>query len=410
MSAVDELAVEPILRGITVLDFTQYVAGPTVTRLMAALGADVIKVEPAPLGDLCRLQPWIVDGRSSCFVQHNRGKRSLAIDLGSPEGLALVRRLVPHVDVVVENFGPGVMERRALGYSDLAAINPRIVMGSVSAFGRTGPLSHRVGYDPIAQAYAGIMEMIGDPDGPPRAIGIAVSDTTTGLNCFGALGYALYHRERTGRGQHVDIALVDTMFQNHELGVSAYAASGGEYVPTRIGRHHPLVCPCGVFKGPEGWIVVLVTQNQWQGLCEVLGRPELFDDPRFADGEARAANQIELIAIIEEWMATQPSDQAVVDVFAAHRVPGERVRTPVDALTDEHFLARDMIDVVPDPVYGTLPAPGVPLRYSESPVLSGLSAPLLGEHNHEILGGLLGLSTDEVDALHDAGILVSSDR
>ncbi|MFN0090339.1 MAG: CoA transferase, partial [Acidimicrobiales bacterium] len=160
---------DPILRDVKVLDFTQYVAGPTVTRLMAALGAYVIKVEPAPQGDLARLLPWRRDERSSCFVQHNRGKRSLAVNLNDPAGLELVRDLVRRVDVVVENYGPGVMDRRGLGYAQLRELNPAVIMASVSAFGRTGPLSHRVGYDPIAQAYSGLMHMIGDPDGPPTA-------------------------------------------------------------------------------------------------------------------------------------------------------------------------------------------------------------------------------------------------
>lgn len=400
----------PILSGLKVLDFTQYVAGPTVTRLMAALGAYVIKVEQAPTGDLLRLAPWLREGRSSCFVQHNRGKRSLAVDLEDPAGLALIAELVGCVDVVVENYGPGVMERRGLGYEDLRALNPGVIMASVSAFGREGPLSHRVGFDPIAQAYSGLMHMIGDPDGPPTAVGIAVSDTTAGLNCFGALGYALYHRERTGVGQHLDISLVDTMLQNHELGISAYAVSEGEYTPHRIGRHHPLVCPCGVFRGPQYWIVLLAMDNQWPNLCRAMDRPDLEHDPRFASAPLRAEHQIELIALIESWMAAQGSDDAVMAAFERHRVPGERVRTPIDAITDEHFLARGMIDHIPDPILGLVPAPGVPLKFSESPVLAGLPAPLLGQHNEEILAAMLGWSAEEVATLAAKGVLISAHR
>ena len=402
--------VEPILVGVRVLDFTQYVAGPTVTRLMAALGAYVIKVEPAPAGDLMRRLAWIIDGRSSAYVQQNRGKRSLAVNLDTKEGCDLLRRLVPHVDVVAENFGPGVMEKRGLGYPDLAALNPRVIMASVSAFGRVGPLAHRVGYDTIAQAYSGLMHMTGDPDGAPVNTGIAVADTTTGLNCFGALGYALYHRERTGRGQHIDIAMVDTMFQNHESGLSAYAASKGTYVPLRSGRHHPLLCPCGVFRGPKGWIVLIVTDNQWPGLCRAMGHPELEHDQRFDDTPKRTANQVELIGIIEAWMASQPDDDAVIAAFSEHRIPGERIRSPVDALTDPHYLARGMIDVIHDAVLGELKLPGVPLRFSESPVLQGRGAPTLGEHNQEVLGGILGLSAAEVDKLTAAGVLAQNDR
>jgi CoA:oxalate CoA-transferase len=317
---------------------------------------------------------------------------------------------VPEVDVVVENYGPGVMEHHGLAYEDLRPLNPSLIMASVSAFGRVGPLSHRVGYDPVAQAYSGLMHMIGDPAGPPTAVGIAVSDTTAGLNCFGALGYALYHRERTGIGQHVDISLVDTMFQNHELGVTAYVVSEGAYEPKRLGRHHPLVCPCGVYRGPEYWIVLLCMDNQWPHLCDAMGRPELTEDPRFVTGPLRAEHQEELIALIEAWMAAQGTDDAVLAILERHRVPSEKVRTPVDALTDEHFLARGMIDVVNDPVLGEVPAPGVPLKFSESEVVQGLPAPLLGEHNVEVLTSLLGWDEERIGALTKDGVLVSAPR
>jgi CoA:oxalate CoA-transferase len=403
-------ATDPMLDGIVVLDFTQYVAGPTVTRLMAALGAYVVKIEPGPQGDLARLLPWLRDGRGSCFVQHNRGKQSLAVDLESDEGLALVKQLVVHADVVVENFGPGVMERRGLDYEALRPLNPAVIMASVSAYGRNGPLAHRVGYDPIAQAHAGIMHMVGDPAGAPTAVGVAISDTTAGLNCFGALGYALFHRERTGVGQHIDISLVDTMFQNHELGVAAYVASEGEYTPGRMGRHHPLVCPCGVYRGPGYWIVLLVLDNQWPNLCLALDMPGLQHDDRFGTAAQRATNQVELIGIIEKWMADQGDDDAIIKIFERHRVPAAKVLTPVDALSDEHFLARGMIDVVADPILGEVKAPGVPLRFSTSPVLQGRPAPLLGEHNAEVLTRLLGWDAGRIEQLHRSGVLLRGDR
>jgi crotonobetainyl-CoA:carnitine CoA-transferase CaiB-like acyl-CoA transferase len=283
-------------------------------------------------------------------------------------------------------------------------------MASISAYGREGPLSHRVGYDPIAQAHAGLMHMIGDPDGPPTPVGVAISDTTAGVNCFGALGYALYHRERTGIGQHIDIAMVDTMFQNHELGVTAYSVSDGEYTPKRIGRHHPLVCPCGVYRGPEYWIVVLVLDNQWPQFCTALDMPALQQDARFDTAPQRAVNQAELISLIERWMAEQGTDDAVMKTFERYRVPAAKVLTPVDALTDVHFLARGMIDTVPDPILGEVKAPGVPLRFSTSPILQGQPAPLLGQHNEEVLHRLLGWDTERIEHLHGCGVLVRGDR
>ncbi|MGE3773259.1 MAG: CaiB/BaiF CoA transferase family protein, partial [Gammaproteobacteria bacterium] len=193
-----------ILDGIRVLDFTQYLAGPTVTRLMAEMGAEIIKIETAPGGDPSRLLPAIRDGRSGYFVQQNRGKQSLCLDLRRPEAQEIVRALVGKVDVVVENFGPGVMEKRGLAYKDLAPLNPRLVMASISAYGRESPLSHKTGYDWVAQAFAGIMHMTGPADGPPMPAGGGIADVSSGVHAFSASGYALFHRERTGQGQRRD--------------------------------------------------------------------------------------------------------------------------------------------------------------------------------------------------------------
>src|SRR5690606_20287223 len=220
-----------MLSGIRVLDFSQYVAGPTVTRMMAELGADVLKVEPAPGGDPARLLPLVRDGRSVYYIQQNRRKRSLCIDLRRPEGVDLVRRLAGKVDVVVENYGPGVLERRGLDYASLSREHPGLIMVSISAFGRTGPLSDRVGFDLIAQAFSGLVDMTGDPDGPPSWASVALADGNGGVHAFGAIGYALFHRERTGQGQHIDLSLVDALYHLHEINVQLYANSGRQQVP-----------------------------------------------------------------------------------------------------------------------------------------------------------------------------------
>src|SRR5262245_11486400 len=184
-----------MLSGLKVLDFTQYLAGPTVTRLMAEMGAEIIKVEQAPMGDPARLLPVVKNGRSAYFVQQNRGKKSLCLDFSKPAAIELMHRLAAKADVVVENYGPGVLEKRRLDYTSLRNINPRIIMASVSAYGRTGPLSHKVGYDLIAQAFSGLMHMTGYPDRPPVAVGMAIADTGGGVHAFAAIGYALYYRE-----------------------------------------------------------------------------------------------------------------------------------------------------------------------------------------------------------------------
>ena len=203
---------EPFLAGVKVLDFTQYLAGPSCTRLMAELGADVIKVEIGPSGDPTRTREPKRGGRSGLFIQQNRGKRSLCVDMSSPEAIGLLKDLVCNVDVVVENSTPGVMSRKGLGYDDLAAVNPAIIMASISGFGQTGPLSDRRSFDFIAQAMTGMMHMTGEPDGPPYFVGVGVADVNAGVHAFASIGYALFQRERTGRGTHVDIAMTDAMF------------------------------------------------------------------------------------------------------------------------------------------------------------------------------------------------------
>jgi CoA:oxalate CoA-transferase len=399
-----------MLSGLKVLDFTQYLAGPTVTRLMAEMGAEIIKVEQAPMGDPARLLPVVKNGRSAYFVQQNRGKKSLCLDFSQRETIDLLHSLTSKVDVVIENYGPGVLERKRLDYGSLRQVNPRIIMASISAFGRSGPLSHKVGYDLIAQAFSGLIHMAGHRDRPPVFVGMAVGDVGSGVHAFAAIGYALYHREKTGVGQHIDISMVDSLYHMHEVNVQAYTTTEGQYVPQRMGSHHALVCPCGVFKGPQGYIVLLVLDRQWPSMAKAIGRPELADDPRFATGPDRAKNQNELIAIIEGWMASLESDEAVLKVLEDCRIAASPVMTVADSVTHPYFLARKMIRTVPDPVLGEVTIPGFPLKFSEFPELLDIRAPLLGEHGEQILHDYLGMTDQEVARLRTSRVLFSEDK
>jgi CoA:oxalate CoA-transferase len=400
----------PMLADVTVLDFTQYLAGPTITRLMAEMGARIIKVEQAPMGDPARLLPAIKNGRSGYFVQQNRGKRSLCLDFAQPESMELLKALVPKVDVVVENYGPGVMEKRGLDYESLKKINPRIIMASISAFGRTGPLSHKVGYDLIAQAFSGIMDMTGDPNGPPYFVALGIADQGSGVHAFSAIGYALYHREKTGLGQYIDISMVDALFHMHEVNVQAYKLTEGAFVPKRMGSHHALVAPCGAFKGPQGYIVLLVLDRQWPATCKAIGRPDLIEDPRFATGADRGKNQKELIKIIEDWMQSQPSDEAVLKILEEHRVPAAPVMSVVEAIDHPYFKARNMIRTVRDPIIGEITIPGFPLKFSELPELPDIEAPLLGQHSAEVLKEYLGMTEAKVSQLRSSGVLYAENK
>jgi crotonobetainyl-CoA:carnitine CoA-transferase CaiB-like acyl-CoA transferase len=396
-----------MLADVKVLDFTQYLAGPTITRFMAEMGAQIIKVEQAPMGDPSRLLPAIKNGRSGYFVQQNRGKRSLCLDFAKPESIELLRALAREVDVVVENYGPGVMEKRGLDYASLKKINPRIVMASISAFGKTGPYSHKVGYDFIAQAFSGLMSMTGEANGPPMFVGLGIADQGSGVHAFSAIGYALYYREKTGVGQHIDISMVDSLFHMHEVNVQAYGLTDGAFVPHRMGSHHQLLCPCGAFKGPEGYIVVLVLDRQWASMAKAMGRPDLIDDPRFATGLDRGKNQKELIPIIENWMQAQDTDEAVLKTLEEHRVPAAPVMSVVGALDHAYFKARNMVRKVSDPLLGEITIPGFPLKFSEFPDLPTIEAPLLGQHGEEVLKQYLGILDTKVAELRSSGVLVS---
>ena len=399
-----------MLSGLKVLDLTQYLAGPTVTRFMAEMGAEIIKVEQAPGGDPSRLLPFIKNGRSAYFIQQNRGKKSLCLDFSKPESIDLLHALAAKVDVVVENYGPGVLERKRLDYASLRAINPRLIMASISAFGRTGPLAHKVGYDLIAQAFSGLISVTGYPDRPPVFVGMGIGDQGSGVHAFSAIGYALYYREKTGIGQHIDISMVDALFHQHELNVHAFVLSEGQFTPGRMGAHHSLVAPCGVFKGPKGYIVILVLDRQWPSMAKAIGRPDLIDDPRFVTGADRGKNQRELIQIIEDWMAKLPSDEAALQVFEEFRIAAAPVMTVADAVKHPYFKARDMIRKIKDPLMGELTIPGFPLKFSEFPDLPDIQAPTLGQHGEEVLREHLGYTDIQLAELRSQGILVSENR
>jgi CoA:oxalate CoA-transferase len=401
---------EAYLEGVRVLDFTQYLAGPACTRLLAEMGADVIKVEMAPFGEPTRATHPRKNRRGSYFVQQTRGKRSLCLDLRRPEAIAAIKDLLPQIDVVVENFSAGVMARKGLGYDELAAINPRIIMASVSGFGQTGPLAGKTAFDFIAQAYTGIMHMTGDPDGPPSMVGVGVSDVATGVHAWAGIGYALYRRDRTGHGCHIDVSLVDSMYHMQEMGVHAPSIDP-EWVPMRNGRHYQPSSPAGAFQGPEGWIVVFCTQNQTQQLWDAMGRPDLAEDPRFATNDGRVVHRDALTAEIEAWMAGFERDGDVLAVLEEHRVPCAPVLRP-DQLGDAHphFRERGTVRTVSDPLVGEVTIPGFPIRFSDAPPLPDLVAPNLGQHNHAVLAELAGYDAARIASLEASGVLVGKDR
>lgn len=400
----------PYLDGVRVLDFTQYLAGPSATRLLVELGADVIKVEQSPYGDPMRAQGPRKNRRSGSFVQQNRGKRGICVDLSTSEGVELMKRLVPLVDVVVENFTPGVMARKGLAYEDLKKLNRGLIMASVSGFGQTGSMANRPSFDFIAQAYAGIMHVTGDADGPPTFVGAGLGDTNAGVHAFAGIGYALYNRERTGQGAHIDVSMVDALFHFQEQSVQAASLTDGEFKPMRQGRHYQPASPAGCFRGPDGWIVLLCAVNQIANLWKALDRPDLAADERFSTNDARIHHREALTEIIEEWMAGFDHDADVLAHLERYRVPCGPVLNPADAADHPYFVERGAVRRISDPRAGEFNIPGFPIRFSNAPDEGDLVAPNLGQHNGDVLVELLGLSSDELVDLADRGILGSKDR
>jgi crotonobetainyl-CoA:carnitine CoA-transferase CaiB-like acyl-CoA transferase len=399
-----------ILAGYKVIDFSQVLAGPALTRLMAEMGAEVIKVELPPGGDRSRRLPFLRDGRSGYFVQQNRGKKSLCLDPKSAAGHAILRDLIAKVDVMVENFAPGVIGRLGFDYKTVSALNPRLVMCSISLCGQVGPSANKPGFDHIGASLAGVLDMTGHADGPPIMNTMGIGDVSTGVHGLSAVLAALLYRERTGRGQWVDVSLVDSYFHYHDLSAQVLSLSGGTTKPRRSGGHHYLVTPGGIFKSRDGYIFIAALDHQWPDMCRTIGRPELISDPRFATNALRTQNAPELIRLIEDWLQAQLSDDDALQQLDENRVPNAPVLSVEQAVKHPQLRARRTIRKIHDRILGEFEVPGFPLRFSEFPGELPLEAPFLGEHNAEILRSYLGFSATQISELEAAGVLQHEDR
>lgn len=397
-----------ILGNIKILDFTHAVAGPTATRLMAEMGADIIKVELAPNGDMIRGMPYFKDGRSGYFVQQNRGKKSLCLDMRKPEAIDILKKLIAQSDVMIENFTPGVITAMGLGWEVASEINPELIYCSISAFGQTGPLAHLPGYDYMGQAYAGVTSLIGDPEDGPMMPMLAMGDVNTGVHALAAISSALFYRSQGGGGQYIDCSLLDSYFHCQDMNVQLCSNTKGVVQPSRNGRHHPAVAPDGIFKGKDSYMfVIALTPRQWAGLCEVIGRPELIDDPRYSTFGQRAAHLPDIVKLIEDWIQSMPSDDAARAALEAGYVPVAPVLTPAQAMAHPHLIERGTVRTISDRGLGEFQIPGMPLRFSKFKDLLTLEAPYLGEHNHSVLSERLGMSDAEINALCERNILMA---
>ena len=397
-----------MLEGVRVLDFSHMLAGPTATRMMAEMGAEIIKVELTPHGDAIRAFPILKNGQSGYFIQQNRGKKSLCINPKDPRGRAVIEALVPQCDVFLENFSVGAIGRMGFGYEAVKALNPSIIMASVSAFGQEGPLAHLPGFDYIAAAYAGVLDMIGEPDGPPLFPMLAVGDVATGVHALAAINAALFHRARTGKGTFIDVSLLDSYFHMHEVNVQGYSGSGGTFVPKWAGAHHYASAPLGNFKGKSGYVMIIaLTPAQWANVARVIGREELASDPAYQTMDGRRERREEINALVQDWMDREPDDETILRKLMEARIPCAPVLSVPQAMDHPHLKERGTVRRIEDRAFGPLDIPGDPLRFSVYPERLPLDAPFLGEHNREILQEVLGMAEDAVAALEKDGVLVS---
>ncbi|MBW6394058.1 MAG: CoA transferase [Thermus sp.] len=389
------------LSGIKVLDLSRVLAGPLCTMILADLGAEVIKVEP-PWGDETRgWGPPFVKGESAYFLSVNRGKKSLALDLKTLEGQEVVRRLAQRADVLVENFKTGDLRRYGLDYESLRELNPRLVYLSITGFGHTGPRAQEPGYDAALQGYTGIMSVTGEPEGPPMKVGVAWIDVMTGMMGAVAVLSALYEREKSGLGQHIDLSLFD-------VGLFALANLGESYLltgkpPKRLGNAHAQIVPYGAFPAADGWLVLAVgNDEQFARLCQVLDLPDLL--ARFPTNAERVEARKEVVEAISQVLKTQPRAHWL-ERFREKGIPAAPVNDLAEAFQDPQAQARGAIWTLPHPLLEALPTLANPLRFlSRTPASPSLPPPLLGEHTEAVLREA-GYTPEEVARLVEKGVV-----
>jgi crotonobetainyl-CoA:carnitine CoA-transferase CaiB-like acyl-CoA transferase len=401
------------LKGLRVFDLTRILAGPTCTQMLGDFGADVIKVERPGEGDDTRKwgPPYVErpdggdDEASAYYLSSNRNKRSITIDIAKPEGQALAKRLIAQCDILVENFKVGGLAKYGLDYASVCAVKPDIIYCSITGFGQTGPYAPRAGYDYLAQGMGGIMSLTGEPDGEPMKVGVGIADVMCGMYASNAILAALHHRTRTGRGQYIDLALLDAQVAwlvNEGLN---YLTSGK--VPRRLGNEHANIVPYKVLPCADGHFILAVgNDRQFQRFCTFAGAPELADDARFATNSNRVANREALYALLEELTPRKTLDEWV-EGLSALGVPSGAVNTLDRVFHDPQIVHRDMKVTMayPESKDGTIKVIGNPVKFSETKVAYDRPPPHLGEHTDDVLAELLELTPQAIAALRDTGAI-----
>jgi len=403
------------LSHIRVLDLSRILAGPWASQTLGDLGAEIIKIERPRAGDDTRHwgPPYIKDEQgndtsdAAYYMSANRNKKSVAIDMAQPEGQALIRDLVAQSDVVIENFKVGGLKKYGLDYDSLKKVKPDLVYCSVTGFGQTGPYANRAGYDFLIQGMGGLMSVTGQPGNGPEAgpvkVGVALSDVMTGLYAVIGVQAALAHRDRTGEGQHVDLALLDVQVATLANQALNYLASGTP--PGLMGNAHPNIVPYQAFATSDGHMILAVgNDNQFAKFCAVAGLDELAEDERFKTNAGRVANRAELVPKLQTRIAQNELDWWIVELEAAH-VPCGPINTIDRVFADPQVQAREMQVELDHPVAGKVPGVGSPLKFSNTPVRYDSAPPVLGQHTQEVLKGVLETPQDELESLTEAGVI-----
>jgi formyl-CoA transferase len=387
------------LDGVRILDVTQVMAGPFCAMLLCDMGADVIKVEP-PGGDSTRRMPGAVGTDSPSFNAVNRGKRAVVLDLTHAEGRDAARRLALASDVLVENYRPGVMAKFGLGYEDLRQEHPRLVYASISGYGQTGPAAGKGGFDLVAQGVSGLMSITGEPGRPPVKVGIPITDLGAGLFAVTGILSALLARATTGRGQRVDTSLVDA-----GVALSVWEATqyfSGRGVPEPLGSAHRMNAPYEAIRCADGYVTIGAANDRtFQRLCDALEHPEWATNPDYGDNARRVTHRAALAARIEEVMIRHPRDHWLA-LLERHGVPSGPINTYADVMADPHVLARELVVDTEHPTLGRIKTLGTPVKLSDTPLIPGRPAPLLGQHTDEVLAGV-GFSDAEIRSMRERG-------
>ena len=401
------------LKGIRVIDYSHFLAGPYVGRCLAGMGAEVIKVERPGLGDAGRQHAHVLDDQQSgYFLQLNMGKQGVSVNMKDPRGKAFMQQLCDSADVFIENYRPGALDKLGLGYQELSARNPKLVYCSISAYGHTGPDSHRAGFGLIAEAKSGIMQMVGVPGEAPPLLRISLGDMYTGIHAVAAINAALLGRVHSGKGQHIDMALYDTLVSMHEYAVQCYTLSGGQVLPQQTGHDMPTSTLYGVFRARDGDLVIAAqVDDAWVRFATLVaeyGGPAGFGaDTRFHHLQGRNTHREIILATVKDWVS-QRSVAEVLSLLDSIDVPCAKVQRIDEVINDPQIQARGMMLTQHHPRYGTLKLPNLPFKFSDCDTTAPMQqvAPDIGQHNADI-ARTLGYSEESIAAMQADGVLFS---